>query len=204
MLRFIQPFLALAYQCKLRMDRWRRFQKFGEEILESRGIGVIRLNWEGRGTTVFQSGLGRHFAKSYSLPVKNLASFHQNHLGLDLPSCVDYSGPGKLIILKQNRRLMIEQATDGEPRGESLLYRMEEERHGRAVSSNHFYDLTDREIEVLQWLDQGKSNEEIGIVMGISSRTVQKHLEHVYAKLGVENRTAAAAVYRRHMAETQS
>ena len=39
---------------------------------------------------------------------------------------------------------------------------------------------------------QGKTNEEIGIILQVSARTVEKHLEHILAKLGVENRTAAA------------
>jgi hypothetical protein len=39
----------------------------------------------------------------------------------------------------------------------------------------------------------GKSNAEIGMILGISSATVGKHLEHIYPKLGVENRSAAAS-----------
>jgi DNA-binding CsgD family transcriptional regulator len=53
--------------------------------------------------------------------------------------------------------------------------------------------LTSREREVLLWLARGKSNAEIGTILGISSATVGKHLEHIYPKLGVENRTAAAS-----------
>ena len=53
--------------------------------------------------------------------------------------------------------------------------------------------LTLREREVLAWLARGKSNAEIGAILGISSATVGKHLEHIYPKLGVENRTAAAS-----------
>ena len=46
---------------------------------------------------------------------------------------------------------------------------------------------------VLRWLARGKSNAEIAATLGISSATVGKHLEHIYPKLGVENRTAAAS-----------
>jgi DNA-binding CsgD family transcriptional regulator len=53
--------------------------------------------------------------------------------------------------------------------------------------------LTLRESEVLRWLARGKSNAEIGAILGISAATVGKHLEHIYPKLGVENRTAAAS-----------
>ena len=53
--------------------------------------------------------------------------------------------------------------------------------------------LTLREREVLHWLARGKTNAEIGAILGISAATVGKHLEHIYPKLGVENRTAAAS-----------
>ncbi len=54
--------------------------------------------------------------------------------------------------------------------------------------------LTTREGEVLSWLSKGKTNRDIAQILGLSPRTVDKHLEQIYAKLGVENRTAAAAV----------
>jgi DNA-binding CsgD family transcriptional regulator len=53
--------------------------------------------------------------------------------------------------------------------------------------------LTRRETEVLVWVAQGKTNEEIARILGLSHRTVAKHLEKIYPKLGLENRTAAAA-----------
>lgn len=54
--------------------------------------------------------------------------------------------------------------------------------------------LTAREGEVLSWLSKGKTNRDIAQILGLSPRTVDKHLEQIYAKLGVENRTAAAAI----------
>jgi DNA-binding response OmpR family regulator/DNA-binding CsgD family transcriptional regulator len=53
--------------------------------------------------------------------------------------------------------------------------------------------LTGRESEVLLWLSRGKSNREIGAILTISPRTVNKHLEQIFIKLGVENRSAAVA-----------
>ena len=54
--------------------------------------------------------------------------------------------------------------------------------------------LTSREGEVLSWLSKGKTNRDIAQILGLSPRTVDKHLEQIYANLGVENRTAAAAI----------
>ncbi|THV15451.1 response regulator transcription factor [Rhizobium rhizophilum] len=54
------------------------------------------------------------------------------------------------------------------------------------------FGLTHRESEVLLWIANGKANRDIGEILGLSSRTVNKHLEQIYSKLGVENRASAA------------
>lgn len=54
--------------------------------------------------------------------------------------------------------------------------------------------ITDRESEVLLWIARGKSNRDIAEILSLSPRTVNKHLEQIYTKLGVENRTSAAAL----------
>jgi DNA-binding response OmpR family regulator/DNA-binding CsgD family transcriptional regulator len=62
--------------------------------------------------------------------------------------------------------------------------------------------LTPRETEVLSWVAKGKTNRDIGEILGMSPRTVNKHLEHVFEKLGVETRAAAAALASRGMGGT--
>lgn len=54
--------------------------------------------------------------------------------------------------------------------------------------------LTPRETEVLTWVARGKTNRDIADILGMSHRTVNKHLEHIFEKLGVETRAAAAAL----------
>ena len=54
------------------------------------------------------------------------------------------------------------------------------------------FSLTVREAQVLLWIAKGKSNRDIGEILGLSARTVNKHLEQIYVKLGVENRASAA------------
>lgn len=54
--------------------------------------------------------------------------------------------------------------------------------------------LSTREIEILQWVGRGKKNQDVGEILGLSVNTIRKHLENIYAKLGVETRTAALAV----------
>ena len=57
--------------------------------------------------------------------------------------------------------------------------------------------LTGREVEVLHWMAEGKRDGEIAVILGISVRTVNRHASHLFAKLGVETRTAAAAAFLR-------
>ena len=54
--------------------------------------------------------------------------------------------------------------------------------------------LTEREGQVLHWLTKGKTNRDIAQILGLSTRTIDKHLQQIYAKLHVENRTAATAI----------
>ena len=56
------------------------------------------------------------------------------------------------------------------------------------------YGVTARESEVLLWIGRGKSNRDIAEILGLSPRTVNKHLEQIYTKLGVENRASAAVL----------
>lgn len=55
--------------------------------------------------------------------------------------------------------------------------------------------LTTRENDVLRWIAAGKSNSEMADILGLSASTVGKHLERIFRKLGVHNRTAAAVFY---------
>lgn len=68
--------------------------------------------------------------------------------------------------------------------------RAESHSDGRRVAA-----LTQREAEVLHWVAGGKSNDDVARLIGISSATVKKHLQNVYDKLGVSNRTAASVLY---------
>jgi DNA-binding NarL/FixJ family response regulator len=82
------------------------------------------------------------------------------------------------------------------------LQRRKQTGVGRAVSAAEAtpqalaaaLSLTPREAELLSWVVQGKTNPEIGIILGIQLTTVKKHLESIFAKLGVENRTAAVTL----------
>ncbi|QCI97200.1 response regulator [Agrobacterium larrymoorei] len=87
--------------------------------------------------------------------------------------------------------------------GDEYLFRLTtvNEKSGEALLRERFA-LTTRESEVLIWIAKGKSNRDIGEILGLSARTVNKHLEQIYVKLGVENR-ASAAVKAAHVLHEQ-
>ena len=87
-----------------------------------------------------------------------------------------------------SRRLVIQLVKSSGGRQVVLL----EERAEWSAKPLERLGLTPRQAEVLLWVAQGKTNKEIGSILGISADTVHKHLEQVFAKLGVETRTAAA------------
>jgi DNA-binding NarL/FixJ family response regulator len=75
------------------------------------------------------------------------------------------------------------------------LFRLTEKREGdaeRLLAERH--GLTSREAEVLVWISRGKQNREISEILHISPRTVNKHLEQIFEKMGVENRASATAI----------
>jgi DNA-binding response OmpR family regulator/DNA-binding CsgD family transcriptional regulator len=79
--------------------------------------------------------------------------------------------------------------------GEELLFRLAE---GQGASDEERlaakFRLTLREAEVLVWLARGKSNHDIAEILHISPRTVHKHLERIFVKLGVDSRSSATSL----------
>jgi DNA-binding CsgD family transcriptional regulator len=99
--------------------------------------------------------------------------------------------PKSLAAKRGDARLYLKQQNLFTPHLIGLLLELIN-KSGKGWPREH-NNLTPREREVLFWLTRGKSNAEIGMILGITPATVGKHLERIYPKLGVENRTAAAS-----------
>jgi transcriptional regulator EpsA len=76
-----------------------------------------------------------------------------------------------------------------------LLHRVviNSEGSGGVVTNNVARPVTNREVDVLRWVKEGKSNYEIGLILGISGLTVKNHLQKIYKKLNVQNRAQAVS-----------
>lgn len=162
-----------------------RMARFALDAIDVSGLGVIMLNSEG--------------AISWCSPCARrlLTQFGINPDALTVPQSWWKGSSGMELV-----------APVSDPAGASLLVRnmgaagMDESMLLIELSSNHALPagrlasaaLTPRETEVLSWLAKGKTNRDIGEILKMSPRTVSKHLEHIFEKLGVETRSAAAAM----------
>ena len=101
--------------------------------------------------------------------------------------------PNQLVCTSGSKRLL---ASFHDQTGEEeWLVVLREEDDASAIDSLvAAFRLTVREAEVLYWVTLGKTSKDIGEILGSSPRTVNKHLEHIFEKLGVETRTAAAEI----------
>ncbi len=109
--------------------------------------------------------------------------------------------PPGLSLVQGARRLTFrlhrrtdDEEDDSADSGEWLVVMREESDAAVIEAMSLSLGLTAREAEVLYWVVKGKINRDIADIVGASPATVKKHLEHVYAKLGVETRTAAAGM----------
>jgi DNA-binding response OmpR family regulator len=103
-----------------------------------------------------------------------------------------HSSQARLLLDVNGRKVEISVMSPIGP--DELLFRLTElSTTADELQLQQTLSLTSRESEVLLWISRGKANREIGEILAISPRTVNKHLEQIFVKLGVENRASAAA-----------
>jgi DNA-binding CsgD family transcriptional regulator len=105
-----------------------------------------------------------------------------------LPVATPGSHPAGELSWARPVRLSIRWHRPAGPAGETVLVFDDEACAGNLAT------LTLREREVLEWVAKGKTNHEVGTILGITANTVRKHLEHAFAELGVSNRTGAVGL----------
>lgn len=156
---------------------------FGQATVAVRALDR-RIVWQ---TPLARNLLNAYFANPESIAPEELLAW----IGAALQARQHGREPAQLLVAEGNKRLLAsfhDQTGDDE-----WLVVLREENDASAVESLiAIFRLTQREAEVLYWVAQGKTSKDIGDILGSSPRTVDKHLEHVFEKLGVETRTAAA------------
>lgn len=166
-----------------------RAVRMAREALDVGGMGVLVV--DARGRVAWQSPRAKRWLPEFlaDLPageaVRWLAAW-----SADSGTCQRSAPDGRTLVAQRLGDIGMGEAMwllNVKPAGEALASRL-------ATAS-----LTPRETEVLSWIAKGKTNRDVGEILGLSPRTVNKHLEHVFEKLGVETRSAAAALASREL-----
>jgi DNA-binding NarL/FixJ family response regulator len=165
-----------------------RVARLAREAVDVGGLGVLLLDAQQR--VAWQSPRATAWLTQF-VPVP------PEHLNKHLRSVCQSlraSGEGSLQLGVQGDQELVMRWVGGSGLGETMALL---QLRRRASSRYRDADLTQREAEVLSWLAKGKTNRDIADILGLSPRTVNKHLEHIYAKLGVETRSSAVALVSR-------
>lgn len=175
-----------------------RAQRQARHALDAFGHATLVVR-ERDGRRVWQTALARRLMDNYFPGVPEVTTPPEVFAWLARESLRRRAGaePLTLTVAQGAQRITLalhpmqgEQASEGE----WLMVLREESETALLSALAQAFPLTAREAEVLYWVIQGKTNRDIGDILGTSPRTVHKHLEHVFEKLGVETRTAAAAM----------
>jgi CheY-like chemotaxis protein/DNA-binding CsgD family transcriptional regulator len=174
------------------------FQR-AETALNNSPFAVMAVNKAGNITWLPESGL--NWISSY-LAQMGLAD--EIYIGTALPApiltwlkyrqnnaCGDELGAYESI--HNNIRFTLKLSNCGHT-GEYLLLLEKHTGEWHLEAARTSLGLTAREAEILMWISRGKTNKEMGLIMGTSPRTVNKHLEHIFEKLGVATRAAAVSM----------
>lgn len=170
-----------------------RQMRQARSALDACGLATLAIRPQGR-RLVWQTSLARQLLRSYfTAPEDVIPDELQDWLTGVATALQGHSEVLPLNIQRSDSRLILnfqEQTTDGE----WLIVLREESDAAMIEALTLTFRLTQKEAEVLYWVARGKTSRDIGDILGSSPRTVNKHLEHVFEKLGVETRTAAATM----------
>jgi CheY-like chemotaxis protein/DNA-binding CsgD family transcriptional regulator len=176
-----------------------RVQRQARNALDAFGHATLVVRERG-GRRIWQTALARRLMAQYFPDAPEVAMPPEVMAWVSRESLRRRAGadPLTLTIARATQRLNFTLHAMGEDQGQEgewlLVLREESETALLQSLGQAFPSLTARESEVLYWVIQGKTNRDIGDILGTSPRTVHKHLEHVFEKLGVETRTAAAGL----------
>jgi DNA-binding CsgD family transcriptional regulator len=196
LLNRLHPHLVQAFRNGATLTRLARDVDELVEMLEGPTSSVIVLAGDGRvrrWTQQARAWIAKYCRTPFPAAPDRLpqcfAGWYQRQLALIAQETLPPRPCEPLIVDRDARQLTVQLIPD-HFRDEHLLL-LNEKRGDAPWSALAECGLTPRESEVLAWVAKGKTNAEVGAILKLSARTVQKHLEHIYQKLGVETRTTA-------------
>lgn len=189
----IRPSEVLA-RIATHVRRARQTQQ-ARSVLDAHGQACVSMRPED-GELLWQTPLAHALLLKYG-GTDNTALISRIYTWLkDVLASTRPSSPLEISGVESRMTCSVHSRTD---EGDYLLIFREENDTATTRALAEAFELTQREAEVLYWVLHGKTNRDIGDILGISHRTINKHTENLFAKLGVETRTAAAAVAMRRL-----
>lgn len=196
LLDMLRPQLAQAHRNAEAATEVRRYLDSTRHAVEELDRGVVVLTLSGRvqWCTVRARELVNEYFGSFEradrLPA-DLRRWVERQRTLFSDNGVVPQLPEPLILDRLGQRLVVRFVSDPEENRHLLL--LEKQTLPFSTRTLKSLGLTRREAEILVWIARGKTNNEVAKLLYISPRTVKKHLEHIYQKLGVESRTEAVS-----------
>jgi DNA-binding CsgD family transcriptional regulator len=193
LLNLLRPHLNEAYGRARLMGEMREELNFLRAGLEKIDRGLIVADATGRVRLTTPSA--RRSVEDYFDGMRNgglpdaLRRFMAHEEALLSDPAMLSSPRAPLVAEREGRRLDVRIVFDGDQR----LLLLDEHRTTPCAQDLEPLGLSRRQAEVLAWIAEGKTNAEIATILGMSERTVEKHVEHILRRLDVETRTAAAA-----------
>jgi DNA-binding CsgD family transcriptional regulator len=195
LLSVLQPHIVQAHRNAASFSQVKREAALVLTGLEEIGRGIVLLGPDGGirlATRLARQWLTTYFghpgrAKRLPGALQRWVKFQVTTVG----SSVDVLSTRKPLLVEGPENRLVVRLIPAD--GGSLLLLQQQHTVPRPASLEAL-GLSRREAEVLAWVAQGKTDAAIGAILSLSPRTVAKHLEHIYERLGVENRLAAAAL----------
>lgn len=171
-----------------------RAVRLAREAIDVGGHGVLLI--DARGRVAWRSPQAAAWLRAFTLQ-------SNGHLPADwcawIDACaLDASLPREHVSTGADGQTLVARYLGAVGLGEQMLL-LQPHAANASASRLTTASLTARETEVLSWIAKGKTNRDVGEILGMSHRTVNKHLEHIFEKLGVETRAAAAALASREL-----
>jgi len=164
-----------------------RSVRMARDAIDVGGHGVLMVDAHQR--MAWRSPKAQHWLEAFFAPGDDAACI----------AWLNGPPPTDIRTRTQDERLLTARRLGGVGLGETMWLLSVRANDATASSRLATASLTPRETEVLSWIAKGKTNRDVGEILGMSPRTVNKHLEHVFEKLGVETRAAAAALASREL-----
>ncbi|MBI2877365.1 MAG: hypothetical protein HYY20_10830 [Candidatus Tectomicrobia bacterium] len=195
LLDLLRPHLAQAYHNAETVSRMQQALACLQQVMEESNQGMILLTREGQIRWI--TGQAQRWIEEYfeKLPCpadrlpEALWQWARDQQALGVPGDSGLPPGASLIVEREGKRLIVRLIA--KPSHDQTFLRLEEKQAVLSAASLKSLGLSQREAEVLFWVAQGKTNPQVAIILHMCPNTVKKHLERIYKRLNVENRTAA-------------